>query len=172
MWTAATCSPETRRLFVNALGYWIKVTSTGVAFTDPYETINQGSWLVGISRCWRWRGRRSFGVLGRGLGRLSVRRVCLEVARALSIKRGKAGNVINIKSFSATTTDPAPLSQPTISPNSFSSAPTSFPWSPRSRHPYAASSPAHSSLPLPTSWSAIDYRSATAQSKKHPAPQP
>lgn len=54
MWTAATCSPETRRLFVNALGYWIKVTSTGVAFTDPYETIDQCSWLVGISRCWRW----------------------------------------------------------------------------------------------------------------------
>lgn len=46
MWTAATCTPETRRLFVNALGYWINETTTGMAFTDLYETINQGSYPV------------------------------------------------------------------------------------------------------------------------------
>lgn len=49
MWTAATCSPETRRLFVNALGYWINETTTGMPFTDLYETINQGSYPVSPS---------------------------------------------------------------------------------------------------------------------------
>lgn len=49
MWTAATCTPETRRLFVNALGYWINETTTGLAFTDLYETINQGSYPVSPS---------------------------------------------------------------------------------------------------------------------------
>ncbi|KAK7529441.1 uncharacterized protein J3D65DRAFT_648597 [Phyllosticta citribraziliensis] len=42
MWTAATCSPETRRLFVNALAYWINSTSFDKAFTDLHDTIAQG----------------------------------------------------------------------------------------------------------------------------------
>lgn len=44
MWTAATCSPQTRRLFVNALGYWLNQTDTDRPFTDLYETIDTGSY--------------------------------------------------------------------------------------------------------------------------------
>ena len=46
MWTAATCAPETRRLFVNGLAYWLNYTSTDRAFSDLYETIDQGSFPV------------------------------------------------------------------------------------------------------------------------------
>ena len=49
MWTAATCTPETRRLFVNGLGYWLNYTSTDRAFTDLYETIDDGSYPVSPS---------------------------------------------------------------------------------------------------------------------------
>ena len=49
MWTAATCSPETRRLFVNGLGYWINNTDTDRAFTDLYDTINMGDYPVSPS---------------------------------------------------------------------------------------------------------------------------
>ena len=49
MWTAATCTPETRRLFVNGLGYWLNYTSTNRAFTDLYETIDDGSYPVSPS---------------------------------------------------------------------------------------------------------------------------
>lgn len=44
MWTAATCSPETRRLFVTGLAYWLNFTSTGYPFTDLYEVIDTGSY--------------------------------------------------------------------------------------------------------------------------------
>ncbi|KAL8727437.1 MAG: hypothetical protein Q9181_005714 [Wetmoreana brouardii] len=44
LWTAATCSPETRRLFVNGLGYWLNETSTDRAFSDLFETIDEGSY--------------------------------------------------------------------------------------------------------------------------------
>ncbi|KAL8691886.1 MAG: hypothetical protein Q9218_002991 [Villophora microphyllina] len=44
LWTAATCSPETRRLFVNGLGYWLNETSTDRPFTDLFETIDEGSY--------------------------------------------------------------------------------------------------------------------------------
>ena len=44
MWTAATCSPQTRRLFVNALGYWLNHTDADRPFTDLYETIDTGSY--------------------------------------------------------------------------------------------------------------------------------
>jgi hypothetical protein len=44
MWTAATCSPQTRRLFVNAIGYWLNHTDTDRPFTDLYETIDTGSY--------------------------------------------------------------------------------------------------------------------------------
>ena len=44
MWTAATCTPETRRLFVNALGYWLNETTTNMAFTDLYDTIDEGGY--------------------------------------------------------------------------------------------------------------------------------
>ncbi|KAL8900355.1 MAG: hypothetical protein Q9207_005741 [Kuettlingeria erythrocarpa] len=46
LWTAATCSPETRRLFVNALGYWLNATSTDRPFTDLFETIGEGGYPV------------------------------------------------------------------------------------------------------------------------------
>ena len=46
LWTAATCSPETRRLFVNGLGYWLNMTSTDRAFSDLFETIDEGNYPV------------------------------------------------------------------------------------------------------------------------------
>lgn len=49
MWTAATCTPETRRLFVNGLGYWLNYTSTNLAFTDLYNTIDHGGYPVSPS---------------------------------------------------------------------------------------------------------------------------
>lgn len=44
MWTAAACSPSTRRLFVNALAYWLNNTETDLPMTDLYETIGTGYW--------------------------------------------------------------------------------------------------------------------------------
>ena len=49
MWTAATCSPETRRLFVNALGYWLNDTTTSMPFTDLYDTTDMGGYPVSPS---------------------------------------------------------------------------------------------------------------------------
>ena len=49
MWTAATCTPETRRLFVNGLAYWLNYTSTDRPFSDLYETIDDGSYPVSPS---------------------------------------------------------------------------------------------------------------------------
>lgn len=49
MWTAATCSPSTRRLFVSALGYWLNYTSNDRPFSDLYETIDTGSYPVSPS---------------------------------------------------------------------------------------------------------------------------
>ncbi|KAI9759953.1 MAG: mitochondrial import inner membrane translocase subunit TIM14 [Chaenotheca gracillima] len=46
MWTAATCSPDTRKLFVNALAYWINSTDTNRAFSDLYETVDDGSYPI------------------------------------------------------------------------------------------------------------------------------
>ncbi|KAL9009860.1 MAG: hypothetical protein Q9173_005150 [Seirophora scorigena] len=46
LWTAATCAPETRRLFVNGLAYWLNVTSTDRAFSDLFETIGEGGYPV------------------------------------------------------------------------------------------------------------------------------
>ncbi|OCL03285.1 DUF1793-domain-containing protein [Glonium stellatum] len=46
LWTAATCAPATRRLFVNAVAYWLNNTSTDRAFTDLYETVGSGSYPV------------------------------------------------------------------------------------------------------------------------------
>ncbi|KAL8802020.1 MAG: hypothetical protein Q9182_004097 [Xanthomendoza sp. 2 TL-2023] len=42
MWTAATCEPQTRRLFVNGLGYWLNATSTDGPFSDLFDTNGQG----------------------------------------------------------------------------------------------------------------------------------
>lgn len=42
MWTAATCEPPTRRLFVNALAYWLNTTASDRPFTDLYLTLHQG----------------------------------------------------------------------------------------------------------------------------------
>ncbi|KAL9085348.1 MAG: hypothetical protein Q9165_007639 [Trypethelium subeluteriae] len=46
LWTAAYCSPSTRRLFVDAIAYWLNNTSTNLPFTDLYETIDDGSYPV------------------------------------------------------------------------------------------------------------------------------
>ncbi|KAI1088020.1 DUF1793-domain-containing protein [Rostrohypoxylon terebratum] len=44
IWTAATCSRSTRRLFVNALAYWLNETSTNLPFSDLYETVGTGGY--------------------------------------------------------------------------------------------------------------------------------
>ncbi|KAL8734315.1 MAG: hypothetical protein Q9166_001513 [cf. Caloplaca sp. 2 TL-2023] len=44
MWTAATCEPETRRLFVNGLGYWLNNTSTDGPFSDLFNTAGTGEY--------------------------------------------------------------------------------------------------------------------------------
>ncbi|KAL9599405.1 MAG: hypothetical protein Q9219_003842 [cf. Caloplaca sp. 3 TL-2023] len=42
LWTAATCAPETRRLFVNGLARWLNATGTDRAFSDLFETAGCG----------------------------------------------------------------------------------------------------------------------------------
>ncbi|KAL8859629.1 MAG: hypothetical protein Q9178_004028 [Gyalolechia marmorata] len=44
MWTAATCEPETRRLFVNGLGHWLNSTTTDGPFSDLFETTGEGQY--------------------------------------------------------------------------------------------------------------------------------
>ncbi|KAL8947185.1 MAG: hypothetical protein Q9222_006510, partial [Ikaeria aurantiellina] len=44
LWTAATCAPATRRLFVNGLARWVNETGTDRAFSDLFETIDRGSY--------------------------------------------------------------------------------------------------------------------------------
>ncbi|KAI1616235.1 hypothetical protein EDD36DRAFT_450508 [Exophiala viscosa] len=44
LWTAATCTSPTRRLFVNALAYWLNETDTSLPFTDLYLTIDEGGY--------------------------------------------------------------------------------------------------------------------------------
>lgn len=46
IWTAATASPHTRRLFINAIAYWLNNTVTDKPFTDLYETIAAGGYPV------------------------------------------------------------------------------------------------------------------------------
>ncbi|KAI5197807.1 DUF1793-domain-containing protein [Aureobasidium subglaciale] len=47
MWTAATCAPEARRLFVNSLAHWLNNTSTNLAFWDLFKTVGTGGYPVG-----------------------------------------------------------------------------------------------------------------------------
>lgn len=42
MWTAATCEPATRRLFVDSLAYWLNTTSSPYPFSDLFQTIAEG----------------------------------------------------------------------------------------------------------------------------------
>ncbi|KAK5101613.1 hypothetical protein LTS08_004071 [Lithohypha guttulata] len=42
MWTAATCQPSTRRLFVDSIAYWLNTTSSDRPFSDLFQTINRG----------------------------------------------------------------------------------------------------------------------------------
>lgn len=42
MWTAATCEPATRRLFINGLAYWLNDTTSAGPFSDLYDTISTG----------------------------------------------------------------------------------------------------------------------------------
>ncbi|KAL6244980.1 hypothetical protein RBB50_007755 [Rhinocladiella similis] len=44
LWTAATCGTKTRRLFVNALAYWLNETSTMFPFSDLYLTTGTGAY--------------------------------------------------------------------------------------------------------------------------------
>lgn len=48
LWTAATCSDPknraSRRLFVDAVAYWLNYTTTQFAFTDLYVTADQGQY--------------------------------------------------------------------------------------------------------------------------------
>ncbi|OJJ50227.1 hypothetical protein ASPZODRAFT_149605 [Penicilliopsis zonata CBS 506.65] len=44
LWTAATCEPATRRLFVDAVAFWLNATSTQYAFTDLYDTVGTGEY--------------------------------------------------------------------------------------------------------------------------------
>ncbi|OTA54452.1 DUF1793-domain-containing protein, partial [Hypoxylon sp. EC38] len=48
IWTAATCSPTTRRLFINAVAYWLNETSTNLPFTDLYEVVGIGDYPLQI----------------------------------------------------------------------------------------------------------------------------
>lgn len=48
MWAAATCTPATRRLFVNALARWINSTSTEYPLTDLYVTVGEGGYPAGL----------------------------------------------------------------------------------------------------------------------------
>jgi hypothetical protein len=48
LWTAATCSPETRRLFVNSIAYWLNNTSTNLAFGDVFQTVSTGDYPDGV----------------------------------------------------------------------------------------------------------------------------
>ncbi|KAI1763114.1 DUF1793-domain-containing protein [Hypoxylon sp. FL1150] len=50
IWTAATCSRATRRLFVNAVAYWLNQTATTLPFGDLYETVAEGDYPIGIDR--------------------------------------------------------------------------------------------------------------------------
>ena len=43
MWTAATCSAETRRLFVDGIAYWLNSTDATVPFSDLFHTTGNGS---------------------------------------------------------------------------------------------------------------------------------
>ena len=58
MWTAATCSPSTRRLFVNSLAYWLNNTAADVPFSDLFYTTGNGSFIqsmwffCGFVRLW------------------------------------------------------------------------------------------------------------------------
>lgn len=42
LWTAATCEPATRRLFVDSVAYWLNTTSSPYPFTDLFQTVHEG----------------------------------------------------------------------------------------------------------------------------------
>ncbi|KAH8888530.1 glutaminase GtaA [Thozetella sp. PMI_491] len=44
IWTAATCSADMRRIFVNSLAYWLNSTSTDQPFSDLFEVIDTGGY--------------------------------------------------------------------------------------------------------------------------------
>ncbi|KAI2635823.1 DUF1793-domain-containing protein [Hypomontagnella submonticulosa] len=48
VWVAATCSPTTRRLFINAIAYWLNETVTNLPFSDLYEVVGSGDYPLGI----------------------------------------------------------------------------------------------------------------------------
>lgn len=46
MWTAATTSPATRKTFIGAIASWLENTTTDLALTDLYDTIEDGGYPV------------------------------------------------------------------------------------------------------------------------------
>ncbi|KAI1475884.1 DUF1793-domain-containing protein [Daldinia eschscholtzii] len=48
IWTAATSSATTRRLFVNAVAYWLNETTTNLPFSDLYEVVGTGEYPLQI----------------------------------------------------------------------------------------------------------------------------
>ncbi|XXH01615.1 coq1 putative hexaprenyl diphosphate synthase [Hypoxylon texense] len=48
IWTAATCSRATRRLFVNAVAYWLNETVTNLPFADLHEVVGAGDYPLAI----------------------------------------------------------------------------------------------------------------------------
>lgn len=42
MWTAATCEPATRRLFVDSIAYWLNTTVSDRPFSDLFQTVHEG----------------------------------------------------------------------------------------------------------------------------------
>ncbi|KAK8022763.1 hypothetical protein PG993_013530 [Apiospora rasikravindrae] len=44
IWTAATCSASTRKMFITSIAYWLNHTATDLPFTDLYETIGDGGY--------------------------------------------------------------------------------------------------------------------------------
>ncbi|KAI2627772.1 DUF1793-domain-containing protein [Hypoxylon sp. NC1633] len=48
IWAAATCSQTTRRLFVNAVAYWLNETTTNLPFSDLYEVVGTGDYPLQI----------------------------------------------------------------------------------------------------------------------------
>ncbi|KAI1822236.1 DUF1793-domain-containing protein [Xylaria intraflava] len=45
IWTAATCQGATRRLFINAIAYWLNETTTDGPFGDLYECTGTGGYV-------------------------------------------------------------------------------------------------------------------------------
>ncbi|KAI0179822.1 DUF1793-domain-containing protein [Hypoxylon sp. FL1284] len=48
LWAAATCEPATRRLFVDAVAYWLNTTATNLPFADLHEVVGDGDYPIDV----------------------------------------------------------------------------------------------------------------------------